>query len=98
MNLNECGNAKAMTKQQSILENEIESLRSEIVRVNKLSDAVLDILRPSPPCTAGCDQNVPTTVADSMRGIRTIAEWSRENLESALRILEEQLGSLKLEY
>ena len=87
-----------VAKQQSVLEQEIEQMRNESLRVNKLSDTILDILRPSSPCEPSCEQTSSGTVADSLRDIRTITEGSVVNLEGTLRIFEEQLGGLKLEY
>jgi len=97
MNPKDC-NAKA-AKPQSVLEDVIESLKSEVLAVNRLADRIFDMLRdPSPACENGCAKSSPNTVADSLRDIRTITEGTKEQLEGIARILEEQLGCLKLEH
>ncbi|MDP4158194.1 MAG: hypothetical protein Q8911_00320 [Bacillota bacterium] len=94
--LSEC--AISAPKQMSILENEIGLLRGEVLRIGQLSDNISHILRPPSPIEPCETQQQALTVADSLRDIRTIAEIARSNFESISICLEEQLGSLKLEY
>lgn len=91
--------AIACKKEQSILENQIELLEKEVNNIYGLSNIIYDILGPSRPKNpkAECAPCV-NTVANSMGEIRTIAIEARENFEGIAKLLEEQLGSLKLEY
>ena len=95
---NSTGNAKA-AKQQSILENQIELLEREVGAIKRLSDSIYDILGPSRP-KSGAEQCEPcvNTVANSLGYIRAVAVEAREQLEGIGKLLEEHLGSLKLEY
>jgi len=88
-----------VAKQSSVIENEIDSLRSEVVRLNRLSYDISCILRqPSPSCAGECDKPQTKTIAGELSSILGIAEETRVQLESIGKLLEEQLGSLKLEY
>lgn len=90
----------ALAKQQSILENEIEQLRSVVSRNNSLSESISNMIKSSTPCcTEVCSPNeqVPT-IANSLTDIRHVAQETRDNLEDVARCFEEQLGGLKLEY
>ena len=104
MNINEAqmchsGQAKS-AKQSSVIENEIDSLRSEMVRINYLADSISCMLRsPSPSCNGSSETKPQTkTIAGELNAILTIAEETRVQFESISKLLEEQLGSLKLEY
>jgi len=88
----------AIARQQSFLENEIESLKSAALRANYLVDDIYGKLRPSPPTNRADEKVIPGTVGDSLREIRTIIEETVEQLEGITKLLEAQLGSLKLEY
>lgn len=89
---------KVCARKQSILESEIEALREESLKVNSISDSILNTLRPSPPCGPSCEQTSSGTVADELRNARTITEGTKLNLTEIQRILEDQLGGLRLEY
>jgi hypothetical protein len=87
------------TKQQSVLENQIELLEREVNAINRLSENIYNILGPArPKCSK--DECAPcvNTVANSLGDIRAIAIETREQLEGIAKLLGEQLGSLKLEY
>ena len=86
-------------KQPSVLENEIDSLRSEVIRINRLADSISDLLRsPQPCCTKDSSKPDTKTIAGELNGILTIAEEARVQLESIGELIESQLGDLKLEY
>ena len=84
------------TKQASILENEISELKTELTKINRLSNSIYEMIKPLQPSPI-CEKNSVNTVAESLREIRFIAEESRAQLESIGKCLEEHLGGLKLE-
>ena len=97
--MNNPTNVIKATKQQSVLENEIESLRSEVLRINNIAEGISCHLRsPQPSCEGTCDKPYTKTLAGELNGILAIAEGARSQLESIGQLLEEQLGGLKLEY
>jgi len=91
-------NAKS-AKQTSVIENEIDSLRSEVIRIRNLSDSISCLLRsPQPSCEGTCDKPQTKTIANELNSILAVAEETRNQLESIAKLIEEQFGSLKLEY
>ena len=91
-------NSTKAAKQPSILENEIGELKTELTKINRLSNSISEMIRSSQPCNPTCEKNPVNTVADSLREIRFIAEEAKGQLESIGKCLEEHLGGLKLEY
>jgi len=90
--------AKA-AKQSSVIENEIDSLRTEVIRINRLADSISSLLRsPLPSCVETDSKPQTKTIAGELNSILAIAEKTRVQLENIGKLLEEQLGSLKLEY
>ena len=94
-----CG-INAVAKQPSILENEINQLRLEVNRINDLSEGISNLIRPQRPCSDECcaAKSPVSTIANSLLDIRYVAEEARGRFEEIGKLLEEQLGDLKLEY
>lgn len=91
--------ACAVIKNQSVLEDELDSLKSEVTRINRLSENISDMLRsPQPSCEGTNDKPMARTISGELNAILAVAEETRTQLESIYRLLEEQLGSLKLEH
>lgn len=95
---NSAGSNIAAERPESVLETELELLRSEVVRINRLATSVYEMVASPKPCPTSCDKGAISTVSESLRDIRSIAEESREELEAIGKLLESQLGNLKLEY
>ncbi len=97
--MNNQTNVIKAAKQQSVLESEIESLKSEVIRINSITESISCHLRsPQSSCEGTCDKPFTKTVAGELNSILAIAEGARSQLESIGQLLEEQLGGLKLEY
>jgi hypothetical protein len=92
-------NSAKAVKQSSVIENEIDSLGSEVAKINRLTDSISCMLRSPQPSCEGAGDKPPQakTIAGELNSILAIAEETRVQLESIGKLLESQLGSLKLE-
>lgn len=87
-----------MNRKSSILEDELNQLRMEVYKINELSTVIYEKLGSPKPCATDCDKESVSTISGCLREIRSVAEEARGEFEGIAKLLEEQLGDLKLEY
>lgn len=89
---------KSVSRESSILEDELNQLRSEVYKINELSTIIYHKLGSPKPCASNCDKESVGTVSGYLREIRAVAEEARQEFEGIAKLLESQLGDLRLEY